>query len=226
MLTHGCESETFRAAPCHAEIRGSAGEFAHLQEGPMGRLTEEELAQCSKCDQPPAVKSKFIRLCVKHYKFKVMRNNAQQNEKVVPSHGHLEKMVSESNRLLCSHCEKKMVWTRKESTKRVVTLQHDRDGTMRLLCMSCNIRHSNCPDDSFYTIPPDKKLCFGCKSILYKTEFSKDKRCSIGLASYCKKCRSKRRKEMTMTELRKAQEKSTSPSLQGDRREKGRSPNS
>ena len=88
-------------------------------------------------------------LCVKHYRFTCMRMNASRNGKTTPSNAKLEALLVAS-RMKCFHCKKRMVWLRSGSTTRVLTLQHDHDGTLRFLCFSCNSRHRDLPNDVLY----------------------------------------------------------------------------
>lgn len=90
-----------------------------------------------------------------------MINSAKTNNKLVPTQDDLEKMFNE--KMVCKDCNIDMVWTRKESQSRVITLQHYRNGSLGLVCMSCNSRHGAMKDDSFLLMPKDFKYCPCCK---------------------------------------------------------------
>jgi hypothetical protein len=52
-----------------------------------------------------------------------------------------------------------MNWWLTEGSSTVITLQHDRDGTIRLICKGCNSRHHLHPGDSYYQMPRGHKRC-------------------------------------------------------------------
>jgi hypothetical protein len=82
-----------------------------------------------------------------------------------------------------------MVMQMKKNPKRVVTLQHDDNGKIRLLCKSCNSQHASV-GDRFYKQPVNMKVCADCKKNLpnemfYKSRTNKTVRLTI---SFCKDC--------------------------------------
>lgn len=145
-------------------------------------------AACARCYEPAVRYQGHQHLCAKHYRFGQMRAGAKRNGKIVPSHQHLENMVSLENR--CLDCNSKMNWLAIENQVLVATLQHYRDGSLGLVCRSCNTRHAYMPDDTFRKIGVDEKLCPKCKIVKKVSSFCKDNsRSGIRkLKSYCRDC--------------------------------------
>lgn len=114
--------------------------------------------------------------CQKHHRFIQMRTDAKTHCKKVPSYKLLEQLLGHIENMRCPHCKRRMNWLRKES-KFVITIQHDRSGRLRLLCMECNLAHSLCPGDTFYDIPLNKKWCSSCETVKSKKRFQKGGRC-------------------------------------------------
>ena len=121
-----------------------------------------------------------------------MRARAKRDAKAVPTRQEIEAMVPSP--FVCGGCGRDMTWLRGPEPSRQVTLQHDRDGTLRLLCLGCNTRHSVHPGDSFYAIPAGHKRCPDCASVLPLTSFAVDRSRPIGRKSYCRDCSALRHK--------------------------------
>ncbi len=121
-------------------------------------------------------------------RFQQMRVHAKQHGKAVPSYEELSRMA----RSMKCFCGVQMVWTSKEDKRRVVTLQHDRSGKMRLLCRSCNTRHAFHEGDHFYQVPTGKKWCGGCREYRALSLFCKSKDRTTGVSAYCRPCRSEK----------------------------------
>jgi len=93
----------------------------------------------------------------------------------------------------CPVCGRKVNWLSKEGSSTVITLQHDRGGRMRLLCLSCNSRHASFDGDSFYEADDSRRVCPDCKRSLPLEEFSKDNSGRwYNINTYCRECRNKR----------------------------------
>jgi len=135
-----------------------------------------------------------------------MRKNAAKFGKVVPSKEDMLVLFSEciQSGFKCPACSRVMNWFFKDGRSTVVTLQHDRDGTIRLLCKGCNSAHARHQGDSFYDIPKGHKLCRICKAIKLLTDFYKDAHKSTGIASGCKKCLNKKSCERSKSDKAKA----------------------
>jgi len=97
--------------------------------------------QCFACGEPITVKSKRFGklLCDKHYRFYEMRAEARSKGKKVPLNFELESLYRLTKET-CQCCGRKMNWLKKDGVDTVVTLQHNADGTMDLICQSCNTR--------------------------------------------------------------------------------------
>lgn len=147
--------------------------------------------RCKRCNQPGyrEKRGKYW-LCKKHYRFMQMRSSAQVEGKRIPSHEALEKLWSDVG-MICPHCNRKMNTLRIDGGSTVVTLQHDRSGQVRLLCMRCNVQHAVCPGDSFYTFDPNMKWCSKCDTTLPLSSFYEDARTLNGRVSHCKRCKLK-----------------------------------
>lgn len=102
-------------------------------------------------------------MCEKHYRFAQMRSRSKRDGKLVPSYEWLDAHTPKD--MICPTCKRKMNWRQKDGASTVITIQHDRDGELNLICLSCNTRHAQMDDDSFYEFPIDHKLCPRCKVI-------------------------------------------------------------
>jgi hypothetical protein len=122
-----------------------------------------------------------------HYRFGQMRANAKRHGKTIPSREQLSQMSGTS--LICPDCNVQMNWRAKDGQNTVASLQHYRDGSMNIVCRSCNTRHAFMPKDSYREMPKDHKLCPACKSIKPLDQFTKDNY-QAGQAKRKRKCRS------------------------------------
>jgi hypothetical protein len=144
--------------------------------------------KCSRCHESATIKQGNQALCDKHYRFGQMRQSARRKNKTVPPHEALSAMSGAN--LICPDCGIQMNWRSKEGLHSVVSLQHYRDGSMALVCRSCNTRHAHVIGDSYRQMPKDHKYCPSCKQTLTMSEFTKDKNRS-GVAqrkSFCRTC--------------------------------------
>lgn len=133
---------------------------------------------CSKCDGVFFRRNGNQKFCVKHYRFFAMMRGAKANGKKVPSWNELESMKGVD--LVCPDCNDTMVWTRRESTTKAISLQHYRDGSMALVCFSCNSRHRDMPGDSYREMPKDHKRCPRCEEVKPVSLFYRSKDARIG----------------------------------------------
>lgn len=107
--------------------------------------------RCSKCCDIAVIMQGHQWLCEKHYRF-------------------LQKDM------LCPSCKRKMNWRQRDGKATVITLQHNRDGTVQYLCLSCNSRHASREGDSFYNENPNtEKRCPKCMIIKPLNCFALDK---------------------------------------------------
>lgn len=136
-----------------------------------------------------------------------MRIEAKREGKSVPSTRDIEQLASGG--MFCYACGDEMFWHISMSPcgrKKVASLQHDRSGTVRLLCVGCNSRHQHMPGDSFYSLEPGYKWCRRCKRVLLLSKFSvygSDSRHSGQVYSYCKSCNRERSKKYRKNHLEK-----------------------
>ena len=132
--------------------------------------------------------------CMKHYRFYRMRVFAQTRNKYVPSHEELEKLLPQT--MICSTCYKRMIWNSKLGCRNdVISLQHNNNGTIMLICTSCNCGHGHSKlGDEYFNIPKDHKYCPDCEKTLLINKFNYNKTRKDKHQNICKKCHSIRKK--------------------------------
>ena len=146
---------------------------------------------CKWCGDEVFRKQGRIWLCKKHYRFQQMRVRAKSRGKAVPSYDWLEEQWR-SIKGSCPVCHRDVNWLSKEGSATVLTLQHDRNGDMRLLCLSCNVRHASFEDDSFYETDPNRRICPRCRRSLPWGAFCADNNSRWkNKKSYCRQCSTK-----------------------------------
>ena len=129
----------------------------------------EDTTPCAHCGAPAIfIMNQWV--CAKHYRFRSMRYSARHSGKKVPSRDWLEANVPEG--MVCPCCSRVMNWRIHEGRPTVITLQHNRDGTMAMICQSCNSRHQHMPGDSFYSLPEGMRRCPKCGEIKPRGEFA------------------------------------------------------
>lgn len=144
--------------------------------------------KCSRCDLDATIKQGNQWLCDKHYRFGQMRVLAKRRGKLVPSHDLLESLAFHG--MGCPDCGVTMNWRAKDGQATVASLQHYRDGSLGIVCRSCNTRHAFMDGDTYRDLPSNFKFCPGCKQEKPATEFSVDNGRSGPLKrkSKCKSC--------------------------------------
>lgn len=128
-------------------------------------------------------------LCAKHYRFGQMRANAKRHGKTVPSQTDLDAMLHDT----CPDCGVVMnLLMRDGEQHRTATLQHYRDGTLAIVCLSCNARHASMPGDAYRNMSKDHKRCPQCEIDKPFSAFATDNGRSgpMKLKSWCKQCSS------------------------------------
>jgi hypothetical protein len=129
-----------------------------------------------------------IRTDIKKGRFYGMRKEAKKHSKAVPAYSQLEAWAQETG-MACPACGVQMCWTTRDgSSRRLVTLQHNRDGSMQLLCRSCNGRHAKYEGDSFYTMDHTKKRCGLCREEKPLEEFYRRRERVNGRVHKCIPC--------------------------------------
>lgn len=102
-------------------------------------------------------------LCAEHGRFVQMQKAAKADKKYVPSIYELQSLVPKD--MKCRDCGIEMNWI--DNTKRSsgAVLQHYRNGTIGITCLSCNTKHGLMHGDSYRDLPLGHKLCRACKMI-------------------------------------------------------------
>lgn len=136
--------------------------------------------------------------CPKHYRFIAMRKKAKDKSKYQPTFEELETFLQLcGNEMLCPICNRKMIWhSLYGEIRNVITLQHNNDGNVLLICYSCNSGHGKSDlGDNYFKIPNNKKYCSNCKRILNKNQFYKDIHRADGIYYICKKCHQEKNRQ-------------------------------
>lgn len=150
----------------------------------MGTIKNGGPAFCS-CGQPAHKRQGNRKLCAMHYRIANMRSRAKRDGKTVPTTTQIETLAAD---MTCPGCGHLMHWLREEGASLQATLQHDRDGSIRLLCLGCNTRHASHPGDSFYLRKPGEKFCSKCMRFLSSSYFARDRSRPSGLKASCRAC--------------------------------------
>lgn len=150
-------------------------------------------AKCAKCSELGFRFRGGRWLCLIHNRIDTMQNSARSKGKYVPSEAELLKLAARLVRrnMKCDVCEATMHWHTTGSRNYTVSLQHDRSGKVRLICMGCNQRHDDLPGDSLYELPKDHWRCARCEKVKPLPAFYKDR-----AGSCCKSCRKTLNAEM------------------------------
>jgi hypothetical protein len=158
----------------------------------IGRPRNFPAGYCSMCGLSAQHRtSTGTYYCSKHHRFIQMRSHAKFDGKAVPSYQQLELLMPSDMR--CAVCVRRMNWLAKDGKATQITLQHDHDGRLRLICFGCNSRHARLPGDLLYALKPDERYCHKCKSVksiadFYRSNYLKR---TIKLSSRCKSCLNK-----------------------------------
>ena len=154
--------------------------------------TQEPAFPCSRCRVDATHKQGHQWLCPKHYRFGQMRNTAKRYGKYVPSHEELQNLLN--SKFICVDCNEAMVWLSRENKCKVASLQHYRDGSIAIVCRSCNTRHARMIGDSFRLLPKNQKYCPSCKISKDSANFYLDnaRTGELKRKSWCKQCCSKK----------------------------------
>lgn len=116
--------------------------------------------------------------CDQHARFLQMRHGAAVGGKFAPPIFQLEQMVPAG--MKCPTCTRQMNWYTRDGWSTVAVLQHDRNGSVRIICQGCNVRHGHMPGDSFFELPKGHKLCRNCEFIKPLNEFNlRQSRCRL-----------------------------------------------
>lgn len=129
--------------------------------------------------------------CFKCNRFNRMMGDAQKKNKYKPSWKELEELFPQN--MICPVCDKQMIWhTKLGCLGDVISLQHNCNGNIILICQSCNVAHRNSHlGDEYFNIPKDHKYCPYCKNILLISKFCKCNRNRDKHNAICKQCDNK-----------------------------------
>ena len=144
--------------------------------------------KCSKrnCENEGKRKRGASWYCLKHARFMQIRDSCKISGKAIPSYDDLETLFPSD--MYCPACGRKMNLTKDEGAASVLTIQHDHNGGMRLMCQSCNSRHNAYPNDGYYKLPAGHKKCSICKKILPYSHFNLSAGTFAGRQLRCKEC--------------------------------------
>lgn len=146
-------------------------------------------AFCSRCGAIAVRKQGHQWLCARHYRFGQMRCRASRDGKLVPSHEQLEALLQNA----CPDCGVVMTLLSRDGERhKVASLQHYRDGSLAIVCLSCNTRHASMPGDTYRDMPKDHKWCPRCGTAKPFSAFAADngRTGPMKLKSHCKACSS------------------------------------
>lgn len=125
--------------------------------------------------------------CEKHHRFIQMQKTAKADGKYVPSIYEIEDLVPKD--MKCNDCNCLMHWVDDENRSSGAVLQHYRDGSLGIVCLSCNTKHGFMPGDSYKEVPNGSKLCRHCKTIKPLSMFSLRKDGKVPYpVTKCKSC--------------------------------------
>lgn len=143
--------------------------------------------KCYVCGDEAIKRHGRSNLCAKHRRFIQMQKTAKNDGKYVPSIYEIEKITPSD--MICQDCGALMNWVDGSNRPSNAVLQHYRDGSLGVTCMSCNTKHGMMPGDSYRDLPDGHKLCTACKTIKPLTSFSlrKDGKRPYPM-SKCKQC--------------------------------------
>ena len=134
--------------------------------------------------------------CEKHYRYHKMRSKAQGDGKVVPTWEQLDEMLleclNEHGELGgCPCCGQQMQWKAGADRKigPTISLQHNLDGTMCFICLSCNVGHGKSKmGDLYLDLEYDEKYCPDCDTVKSLDQYNKNSSNSGGVRGICREC--------------------------------------
>ena len=143
--------------------------------------------KCYICGNLAIKRGNRSNLCEKHYRFIQMQKTAKTDKKYVPNIFELEKLVPKD--MKCQDCGSYMHWIDDANRRLGAVLQHYRNGTLGITCLSCNTKHGLMVGDSYKDVPVGHKLCRSCKTIKPLDLFYKRKDYKVPYPmTKCKSC--------------------------------------
>jgi hypothetical protein len=147
----------------------------------------EALMKCYVCGANAVRIFQRTNMCEQHGRFYQMQRTAKADKKYVPSLFELEKLVPKN--MECPDCKTMMNWRDHNNRNKGAVLQHYRNGTIAITCMSCNTKHGLMLGDSYCDLPENHKYCNKCKTIKPLFDFGKrGKKEGEYPKSHCKLC--------------------------------------
>ena len=97
----------------------------------------------------------------------------------------------------CPHCLNPMpLYSEDGKRKGMATIQHYDNGTLGIICLTCNLAHSKSElRDKLFSLRLDQKYCHDCKQIKSRDDFHNQSR-FCGRMTYCKQCQNARNKRI------------------------------
>ena len=108
---------------------------------------KENFMKCYVCGDQAISFNGRSNLCEKHRRFIQMQKTAKSDKKYVPSLYEIEKIVPKD--MSCQDCGISMHWIDNRNRSSGAILQHYRNGTLGIVCLSCNIKHGFMPGDMY-----------------------------------------------------------------------------
>ncbi len=93
----------------------------------------------------------------------------------------------------CPHCLNPMpLYSEDGKRKGMATIQHYDDGTLGIICLTCNLAHSKSPlRDKLFSLQLDQKYCPDCQQVKSRDDFHNQSKWN-GRMTYCKPCQNAR----------------------------------
>lgn len=126
--------------------------------------------KCFVCGDKSIKRHGRSNMCEKHHRFTQMQRTAKADGKYTPSLFELESLTLKD--MKCPDCGVEMRWIDDDNRSSGAVLQHYRDGSLAIVCHSCNVRHGFMPGDMYREVPDGHKLCISCKSIKPLSDFN------------------------------------------------------
>lgn len=128
--------------------------------------------------------------CIMHERIRQMIKAAKEAHKYTPSMQELEDLFWGAKNMMCKHCGKKMKMRAGKDGRRgcVITLQHNKDGSLDLICQSCNTKEGHTKHDKAFSMPKGKYVCSQCCDMKDIHMFAKCATNHKGHSSVCKQC--------------------------------------
>ncbi len=149
----------------------------------MIQTTDKPQVPC-RCGQPSVKFGGSSWRCALHARIYQMRRDSKGRGLHAPTREELEGMFAALDGMKCPACGRVMGMFKSLGATRVVTIQHNDDGTCSLLCQSCNAIDGNRTAGCSAT----HWRCWACDAVKPLAEFPKTGSKRNGRAGRCKAC--------------------------------------